>query len=640
MAIQKRIPIVATLVLLGLCMSLACWAPSTPVRATWTYPSGFDPHGGYVDRWMWIIGRKAGYTPITSLLLGEIDGIGFSLDANYVPELEANPFIEVNFEQTHWYRSFSFNCQKFPTNITGYRRALAFALDKNLVCEEAEGGLTGPLDGVIPITLPQWTYEDQITDHFYNKDIQRANASLEAAGFRDLDGDGWREYDANNNSIWDVGIDIDDGGLLPHPIFPGCHVPLMVATGYQSSLIAANILKEGMTECGLRASVKQYDYNVMWTHYIFTRKFNVAHFSWGIYPTGDPLVLYDLFHSEGPWNLGSILYNNSDYDTQVEAMMVAPTQEEAKQWAWNCSKILLEDMPILPCYNNIATHAYRTDRWTGYVKMPNLGVMDDNPWTSTSVRLHPAVGGPFGCNPTTYRCSLAYDMVRSNVLTTDDASTHNVFGMIYDTLWELDPITFDLSPLIARNWTIEETSASGDIQDGLKFTFHLFDNITWHDGLPLTSADVAYSLGTLWSNSLYSRGRKVENIYRIETPDNVTVIIYSNMSGIFEFNEATSPYILPKHIWEPQMLSGGDITKWVPETPADFTGSGPYNWTERIPGEYIVLERNPDWVFAVEYPERPDCPLVPLPLGMIGFGMAIVVIVVIASVYYFRKRRQ
>jgi peptide/nickel transport system substrate-binding protein len=210
--------------------------------------------------------------------------------------------------------------------------------------------------------------------------------------------------------------------------------------------------------------------------------------------------------------------------------------------------------------------------------------------------------------------------------------------MICDSLWELDPITWEPSPLIARNWTIEETSASGDIQDGQKFTFQLFDNITWHDGAPLTSADVAYSLETLWPNSTVS-SRQVENIYRIETPGDFTVIIYSNVSGIFEFTEATSLFILPQHIWEPQRRPDGNFISWVPETPADFTGSGPYNWTERIPGEYIVLDRNPDWVFAVEYPERPECPLVPLQLGMVGFGVAIVVIVVIASVYYFRKRR-
>jgi len=60
-------------------------------------------------------------------------------------------------------------------------------------------------------------------------------------------------------------------------------------------------------------------------------------------------------------------------------MMAAPTYEEAKQWAWNCSKILLEDMPMLTCYTNPVIHAYRTNRWTGYVKMPGLGVIGENP---------------------------------------------------------------------------------------------------------------------------------------------------------------------------------------------------------------------------------------------------------------------
>ena len=637
MAIHKRMLIVATLVLLGLCISLAYWVPSTPVSATWTYPSGFDPHGGYVDRWMWVTG--GGYSPISDLVIGAIDGIESHIAAEYITELEADPNIEVNFELGLLFRNLVLNCKKFPTNITGYRRALAFALDKYLVCEEAEGGLTEPMDGAIPISVPRWTFEHQITEHFYHKDILSANTSLEAAGFRDLDGDGWREYDSNNNSIWDVGIDIDDGGASYNPSSPGCHIQLLFGTDNQPAFAAVSIMQAGMTECGLRGSIKPYDQNVMMLSYVMVGLYNLACFSW-VYPTsGDPTHLYIQFHSEGAYNVNSFLYNNSEYDRQVEAMMAAPTYEEAKQWAWNCSKILLEDMPMLTCYTNPVIHAYRTDQWTGYVKMPGLGVIGENPWTPTSVHLLETAGGPFGCYPKTYNCYLSGDMARTNVITTDNEVDQIVFKMIYDSLWELDPITWDPSPLIAKNWTIDETSAAGDIQEGQKFTFHLFDNITWHDGMPLTSADVDYSLGTIWPNSLYD-SRKVENIYQIDTPDDFTVIIYSNASGIFEFTEATSHFILPKHIWEPHWDPVLNFSAWVPEMASDFTGSGPYKWDIRIPGEYIVLERNPDWVFSIRHPVRPPCPSVPLPPGLVVFGVVLTVIIVIASVYYFRKRRK
>lgn len=639
MAILKRMPIVATLGLLGLCISLACWTPSTPISATWTYQSGFDPHGGYVDRWMWVIGGS-GYIPITQLLIGEVDGLAQHIIADYVTELEANPNIEVNIEPGVGFRILALNCAKFPTNITGYRRALAFALDKNLVCEEGEGGLTAPMDGVIPMSISRWTYEHQITEHFYYKDILSANASLEAAGFRDLDGDGWREYDTNNNSIWDAGIDIDDGGPTYIPSSPGCHIELLIPPNYQPSFAAVNVMKAGMTECGLRGSIQEYEWEVMLESYCFNGLFNLACFSLGCPPPGDPILLNDFFHSKETGNLFFFRFSNSEYDSQVEAMMMAPTYEEAKQWAWNCSKILLEDMPLIVCYNSIVTNAYRTDRWTGYVKMPGMGVMGSNPWTPTSVRLNEEAGGPFGCYPTTYRCSRIDDMYRTNAMTTRADSDLIVFNMLYDSLWEVDPITWDPSPLIARNWTIDETSASGDIQEGQKFTFHLFENITWHDGTPLTAADVAFSLEDLWANS-FMFSRKVKNIYRIDTPDNFTVIMYSNVSGIFEFTKATSLFVLPKHIWEPHWDPVHNYSVWVPETQLDFTGSGPYKWGVHIPGEYIVLDRNNDWVFGVDRPVRPPCPLVPLPLGLMWFGIAgIVIAVVVIGIIFFRIRKK
>ena len=221
MANQEQIPLVVTLVLLGLGISLIYWAPTTPVQANWTYPSGFDPHGGYIDRWIWSLHYEH---EVWGLQSGLIDGLNDPLHPDDVEGLEVFPDIEISVEPCHRFRIVSLHCQKFPTNITGYRRALAYAFDKQLACDEAVNGLAEPQDGVIPISLTRWTYENEIAEHFYTKDIASANASLEAAGFRDLDGDGWREYDTNNNSVWDNGIDIDDGGPTYNRNNPGCHI--------------------------------------------------------------------------------------------------------------------------------------------------------------------------------------------------------------------------------------------------------------------------------------------------------------------------------------------------------------------------------------------------------------------------------
>ena len=636
MVFRKRVPLVAILVLLGLCISFAYWAPTTPVRASWTYPSGFDPHGGYIDQWIWSLHYEHQAWGLQS---GLIDGINEPLHPDDMSALEMLPDIEIHTGPSLRFRYCQFNCQQFPTNITGYRRAIAYAFDKQLACDEAVNGLAEPLDGMIPPSLSWWTYENEISEHFYSKDIANANASLEAAWFRDLDGDGWREYDTNNNSLWDSGVDIDDGGSTYNPNNPGCHIQLLTSASSSAAMNTMEVIKSGMTECGLRGSVRGEDFNTV--RYLgFFGMYNLLSMSWNHIPPWHPEFLYNIFHSEHYWNSATVRYNNSDYDQQAEAMMEAPTYEDAKQCIWNCSQILLDDMPMIICYNDLDIHAYRTDRWTGYVNMTGLNVMGMNPWTPTSVRLKESAGGPFGCAPTRYTCALGHDILEHlNVIEINTVWEKAVFEMIYDHLWEIDAYTWEKSPLIARNWTIEETLAAGDIQAGQKFTFHLFNNITWHDGTPLTSEDVAYSLGTIWpcSGMFY---KNVANIYKIDTPDNHTVVIYTNSSGYFEFTLSTNPFILPKHIWEPQNDPETNYTYWVPSQPIDFTGSGPFKWVVYVPGQYLVLDRYEDWHFGVEFPPRTLCPMELLPRGLVVFGVAVFVIIDIAIVYYFLKQRR
>ncbi len=112
--------------------------------------------------------------------------------------------------------------------------------------------------------------------------------------------------------------------------------------------------------------------------------------------------------------------------------------------------------------------------------------------------------------------------------------------------------------------------------------------------------------------------------------------IYTNQSGYFEFTRSTSPYILPKHIRE----SHYNYIDWKPETPEDLTGSGPFKWVYRVPGEYIVLERYDAYHFGVDVPERITLiPFIVLITGFIinlGFIIIVVLVLVLAN---FLKRR-
>ncbi|TNE42782.1 MAG: ABC transporter substrate-binding protein, partial [Alphaproteobacteria bacterium] len=140
----------------------------------------------------------------------------------------------------------------------------------------------------------------------------------------------------------------------------------------------------------------------------------------------------------------------------------------------------------------------------------------------------------------------------------------------------------NLHPLLAKSWEWSE--------DGLSLTFHLQENVKWHDGAPFTSKDVAFSLMTV-SKELHSYGRSAfANMIGVDTPDDHTAIIRLSapakyMMGIFS---SYISQILPAHLFE-----GTDIrTNPYNQKPV---GTGPFKFKEWVKGSHVSLVRNDDY---------------------------------------------
>jgi ABC-type transport system substrate-binding protein len=572
-----------------------------------------------------------------ALQAGSVYSYDEQIPSERVQDLELHPRVTVTSQPGTRYRQFNFQCQRFPTNITGYRKALAYALDKPSVVANARGGYARVMDNPIPLAYEFWTYEGQMTSHFYAEDIASANATLDAANIIDTPDSphpGWRYYDTDGSGTWTPG---DKRGDQNAP--EGLRIELWVSAGYDPAIQAVLVQIEGMQKCGLQGHLAQFDFNLLENPFS-TGEFNLGCFSWGIEPPGDPTLLYDFFHSEGGDNSFFYQFNHSEYDYNCTQFMMASTRLEARNWAWNCCRILMEEMPMIVCYNDDYTHAFRTDNWEGSVPQVGINRMGGNPYTFHQIRLKESQGGPFGCIPTEYITVLSDGMDFTNTLKSRRQSTHTIMDLIYSRLWVVDPLDphTQSAPDLAYNWWTNATTASGDIHDGMKYTFQLYDNITWHDGTPFTSEDVHYSLMTIHPWGTYTAD-EVEDIYRIDTPDDYTVEIYSNDSSYLGFNKATSLQILPKHIWEP--YEAGNFT-WSPGTPVDLSGTGCFQWVTRVPGQYVILDRYPDWHFAVEHPDRPNCPgpLIIDPIPPYSFLFIIIAIQVIILVLLLRRRQE
>lgn len=144
------------------------------------------------------------------------------------------------------------------------------------------------------------------------------------------------------------------------------------------------------------------------------------------------------------------------------------------------------------------------------------------------------------------------------------------------------PLRYDDSwtpqPYLAKSWDVSE--------DGLKVTLHLVENATFHDGHPITSEDVAFSVDVIKEHHPFKS--MFAPVTSVDTPDEHTAVI--NLSkphpALMLAMSGQLMSIIPKHIY-----GDGQDPKNHPRNNENVVGSGPFKLVEFKNGEHIILER-------------------------------------------------
>ena len=120
--------------------------------AQFELPGSFK-NGPYVDKVVYKVVEGEDQR-ILAIQNDEIDMIGEMIDPTHLATLEADEDIEIAPTLRNGYGYISINTAKYPLNITAFRRALAFALDKQAISDDAWDGLSQPLDSCVPVINP------------------------------------------------------------------------------------------------------------------------------------------------------------------------------------------------------------------------------------------------------------------------------------------------------------------------------------------------------------------------------------------------------------------------------------------------------------------------------------------------------
>lgn len=209
-----------------------------------------------------------------------------------------------------------------------------------------------------------------------------------------------------------------------------------------------------------------------------------------------------------------------------------------------------------------------------------------------------AVGQPGGSlNVATISEPLTFNLVVST-----DASSSGILGYLFDGLTETSWLTDEVEPSLAESWEHSE--------DGLTWTFHLRRDVTWHDGEPFTAHDVDFTFNRLIYNDDIGASSRPSFEFRVfdeesatwrESPMTVTALDDYTVQCVLPVPFATflrsmGTAIYPKHILEPHVDDGTFAEVWGIDTdPAEIIGTGPFTIASYVPGEEIVLRRNPSY---------------------------------------------
>jgi peptide/nickel transport system substrate-binding protein len=231
------------------------------------------------------------------------------------------------------------------------RRAIAHAIDKQVLIDRVYNGLGRPATTISPSANPKWV-PDIPADQQFNFDLDKARSLLDGAGLKDSNGDGIREYQGKN-------INLDYYILSDSTTAPG----------------TAEFVRDWLKQIGLGTTLKVVASSKL-TEIIGKGDYDLFQWGWTPYVDPDPMLSYFQCSQlskdpEDPTNY----YNDANwcspaYDALYKAQNVELNPDKRLDIAHRMLKLFYASAS----YNVIAysadLQAYRSDRFEGWVRQP------------------------------------------------------------------------------------------------------------------------------------------------------------------------------------------------------------------------------------------------------------------------------
>jgi peptide/nickel transport system substrate-binding protein len=191
---------------------------------------------------------------------------------------------------------------------------------------------------------------------------------------------------------------------------------------------------------------------------------------------------------------------------------------------------------------------------------------------------------------------IAYSDVRQRLIHQSAGLNHN-FAPMFNTLIEWNPETDDLNDTrcdLCQSWSLAE--------DGVTYTFQLYPNATWWDGVPVTADDVVFSLESMVNPDQFPalKGRSTSThcnaaLYyetgnsRAIDDQTVEVVTQFPTGGFFPAIANQTCLMIPRHTVVDQGIAQGGKDMWA------LNGSGPFKFVDYVKEVSTEYEKNTNY---------------------------------------------
>lgn len=288
-----------------------------------------------------------------ALIRGEIDW-----GSNFIPDIEKTFVAKDPKNNKFWYPAgctvpMILNNDKKPMDDLKFRQAFSMALDRKNIVDLATYGYATENPHITGIGdfFGTW-YNDEINkkyDYLNQYNPKAANKLLDEAGYKDQDGDGFR--------------DLPDGTPIK--------INMMVVGGWTDWVQTVQMISDQLKDVGIKGKTR----TVEWGQY--AEGFTKRTFDAGILWSGTGVSPYRFYEpilrstSEGKLFEGGHGFNSPEIDALLDSYTKTGDKVEQKKIIDQLQEIFAANLPIIPIFSNPTWYQYSTKRFVGWPTAEN-----------------------------------------------------------------------------------------------------------------------------------------------------------------------------------------------------------------------------------------------------------------------------